>query len=310
MVQKFCTICGSALPEGMKFCESCGAAVESPVPSSPPSMSSPAPAMPVSPVPAGTLKGSPTPKIIAGIVIVLIILAVAAYIFVLPKMSGGSSSSSLPGSTGTPVTTSMTAVVTASTPMTSAITAAPTPTPDPFPNALLVKDGFPFGSGKVASEANVYRVWMNDSYQWHNDLDNNYYLEKAKSGNKFLFVFLNVYNKGDTRVWPPTSGNVKVYYNGVTYSPDQNHFLPDKSSDRKATAIEVKEVQYFSKLFGSEYVEDYGYSHGTQYAFLYPGKSNAIDGYVIFQVPTSLTPDKAYAQIEFNGNEAGVWKLG
>lgn len=311
MVQKFCTICGSALPEGMKFCESCGAAIESPVPPSPSAMSSPPPVIPGSSVPAGISKGSPLPKIIAGIVIVLIILAVAVYIFNQPALSGGSSSSILPGGAGIPVTTSVTAgVMTTAIPVTSAPTAAPTPTPDPFPNALLLKDGFPFGSGKVASEATVYRVWMNDSYQWHNDFDNHYYFENAKSGNKFLFVFLNVYNTGDTRVWAPTAGNVKVYYDGVAYSSDPNHFLPDKGSNQKAAAIEVKEVQYFSKMFGSEYVEDYGYSHGTQYAFLYPGKSNAIDGYLIFQVPKSLTPDKTYAQVEFNGNEVGVWKLG
>ena len=310
MGQKFCTICGAVLPEGVKFCESCGAVVEQIAPSSYPPVSSPAPAQPVLSVPAGTGKGSPLPKIIAGIVIVLVLLAGAAYIFVLPKLSGGTSPSALPGGTGAPVTTSSTVVVTIPAPVTVATTVAPTPTPDPFPNALLVKDGFPFGSGKVASEATVYRVWMNETYQWHNDMDNKYYPERAKSGNKFLFVFLNVFNKGDTRVWPPTAGNVKVHYDGQVYSSDPNHFIPDKSSDRKATAIEVKEVQYFSKLYGSEYVEDYGYSHGTQYAYLYPGKSNAIDGYLIFQVPASLTPDKAYAQVEFNGNEVGVWKLG
>ena len=312
MGQKFCTICGAVLPEGVKFCESCGAAVEPSPPSTFPSVSSLAPAIPVPPVPAGTLKGSPLPKIIAGIVIVLVLLAGAAYIFVLPKISGGSSPSALPGGTGAPVTTSMTTVVTASTPVTAAPTTVPTPTPDPFPNALLVKDGFPFGSDKVASEATVYRVWMNDTYQWHNDMDNRYYTEPRipNPGFKYLFVFLNVFNKGDTRVWPPTPGSVKVYYKGDVYSPDPIHFLPDKSSDRKATAIEVKEVQYFSKLFGSEYVEDYGYSHGTQYAYLYPGKSNAIDGYLIYRVPASLTLDKAYARVEFNGNDVGVWKLG
>lgn len=241
--------------------------------------------------------------------IILLILAVATYIFVLPKMSG-TSPAALPGGTGVPVTTSVNSAATVSTPATTAPTAIPTPTPDPYPNALLLKDGFPFGSGKVASEATIYRVWMNDTYAWHNDKDNRFYVEKAKPGNKFLFVFMNVFNKGDTRVWPPTSENVIVHYDGQVYSPDPTHYLPDKTSDQKATAVEVKEVQYFSKLFGSEYVEDYGYSHGNQLAYLYPGKSNAIDGYLIYQVPTSLTPDKAYAEVEFNGNEVGVWKLG
>jgi len=310
MGQKFCTICGAVLPEGVKFCESCGAAVEQIPPAYAPSPLPPAPFMAAPPPPGTKSKGKPTAKIIAGIVIVLVVLAVAAYIFVLPKMFGGFTPSTPIVGTGATVTTPITSVVTVTTHLTALITAAPTPTPDPFPNALQLKDGFPFGSGNIASEANVYRVWMNDSYQWHNDMDNKYYLETAKSGNKFLFVFLNVYNKGDTRVWPPTAGNVKVYYNGQAYSSDPNHFLPDKASDRKATAIEVKETEYFSKLFGSEYVEDYGYSHGTQYAYLYPGKSNAIDGYLIFQVPKSLTPDKAYAEIDFNGNEKGVWNLG
>ncbi len=189
-------------------------------------------------------------------------------------------------------------------------TAAPTPTPDQFPNALPLKEGFLFGEDKIASEGTVYRIWINETYLWHNDMDNKYYLQKPKPGNKYLFVFINVFNKGDTRIWPPTSGNIDVYYDGQKYSPDPTHYLPDKSSDRKATAIEVKEIQYFSKLFGTEYVEDFGYSHGSQLAYLYPGRSNAIDGYLVYEVPALLTPEKAYAEIVFNGNTVGVWKLG
>ncbi len=188
-------------------------------------------------------------------------------------------------------------------------TVAPTPTPDPFPNALPLKKGFLFGEGKIAREGTVYRIWMNETYFWHNDMDNKYYIQKPKPGYKYLFLFINVFIKGDIRVWPPTSGNINVYYNGQKYSADPTHYLPDKSSDRTATAIEVKEIQYFPKLFGTEYVEDFGYSHGTQLAYLYPGKSNAIDGYLVFEVPASLTPEKAYAEIAFNGNTAGVWKL-
>jgi hypothetical protein len=164
--------------------------------------------------------------------------------------------------------------------------------------------------GKIASEGTVYRVWINESYHWHNDMDNKYYLQEPEPGNKYLFVFINVFNKGDMNIWPPTSGEVVVHYNGQVYSPDPTHYLPDKSSNRKATAIEIQEIQYFSKLFGSEYVEDFGYSNGTELSYLYPGKSNAIDGYLIFEVPASLTPEKAYAEIEFNGYQVGVWKLG
>jgi len=308
MGQKFCIVCGAALSEGIKFCESCGTPVDPATPApaqQPPAPFIQEPVMPAaaSPPPPGRSGGIPV-KIIAGIVIVLVIAAVAVFV-VLPKMSSGSSGI-FPGPVSTTVPTT--------TPATVAVTAAPTtvipaPAPDPFPNALLLKDGFPFGEGKIASEGTVYRIWQNETYSWHNDMDNKYYLQKPKPGNKYLFVFINVFNKGDTRVWPPTSGNIVVHYNGQIYSADPTHYLPDKAEDRKATAIEVKEVQYFSKFFGSEYVEDFGYSHGMELAYLYPGKSNAIDGYLVFEVPASLTPEKAYAEIVFNGKDVGVWRL-
>jgi len=309
MGQKFCTVCGSELREGTQFCEACGTPVEqntpqmSPLPSVPciQETSAHPPVVTAPPVQAGRVPV----KLLAGIIIVLVIGALLVW-SVLPGMVSGSG----PGSTGvqTPAGTlspSFTTLVT-----TVPITTAPTPTPDPFPGALHLKEGLSFGAGRIESEGTVYRIWMNQTYHWHNDMDNKYYVQKPAPHNKYLFVFINVFNKGDTRVWPPTSGNIHVWYNGKKYSMDPTHYLPDKSSDRKATAIEVGEIQYFPKLFGTEYVEDFGYSHGAQLAYLYPGKSNAIDGYLVYEVPASLTPEKAYVEIVFNGNTTGVWNLG
>jgi len=299
MGNKFCTGCGAALPGNVKFCEQCGAPVDRDVSD---------PALPPTPVaaPAGTTPEpllKPPKKIpvalIAEFALILVIAAVIAA-FVLP------------GIPGDPARTSGPAVPAAATTAPAASPAATTrtPVPDPFPDALRVKDTFPFGSGEVASEGTVYRVWMNGTYQWHNDLDNRYYTQVPGTGNKYLFVFVNVYNNGTLRVWPPTSGLIRVYYDGRWYSTDPNHRLPGNTKNIKDNPIEIKEVQYFSKLHGSEYVEDYGFSHGDPLGFLYPGKSNAFDGYLIYEVPASLTPDKAYAQIAFNGHDVGVWRLG
>jgi len=30
----------------------------------------------------------------------------------------------------------------------------------------------------------------------------------------------------------------------------------------------------------------------------------------VYEVPFSLTPEKAYVEIVFNGNTTGIWKLG
>lgn len=140
-------------------------------------------------------------------------------------------------------------------------------------------------------------------------MDNRYYTQKPGVGNKYLFVFVQMMNLGDTRVWLPPAGSIVVHYDGRDYFQDYTHYKPDKSSDRKATAVEIKEVEYLHKLNGDEYVEDFGFSHGTELGYIYPGKSNAVDGYIIYEVPQSLSPETTYVTIRFNGEDYGVWRL-
>lgn len=230
-------------------------------------------------------------------VLVLFVIALVA--------AAGCAGTSAPAGTTTPPAT-----VPAATIVTTVTTApAPSATPDPYPQALAPGTLFPFGSGKVASEGTVYRSWINDTYQWHNDLDNRYYTEKAAAGYKYLFVFIHMTNIGETRVWYPKSGTIAVHYDGKTFTPDPSHFLPDRAEDDEDDPIEVKEIQFFQKLNGDEYVEDFGYSHGTTSDFLYPGESNSLDGYIIYMVPASLVPERTYVVIPFNGQDTGTWRL-
>jgi hypothetical protein len=315
MGHKFCIFCGAALPEGAHFCAGCGEPVEQDVAGqdaaaspdimeaiqAPPSVE---PEGAPAPVPVAVTAPKFPAKVNAGILIVLIIAAAAIFV-VLPMLSGSTDvpagQKSTVQTTAVPVTTIPPA---ATTPVVSN-----TPMENTFPNALALKQKFPFGSGDLASEGTVYRYWMNDTYQWHNDKNNRYYVEKPQEGYKFLAIFVDVVNMGNTRVWPPTAENIHLIYDGEEYALDPDHYLPDKSVNIKATPIEIREIQYISKLTGSEYVEDYGYSHGSKLSYLYPGVSNAIDGYVIYEVPKSLTPDKTFVKIEFNAQDVGVWKL-
>ena len=188
---------------------------------------------------------------------------------------------------------------------------APTPAPDPYPQALSLGQSFPFGNGSVASKATVYRYWMNETYHWLDNFDRHYYTspDPPEPGYKYLFIFVRMENTGTTRVWYPPGENIAVHFDGKTYLPDPAHHLPDKATDEKDAPILIREVQFFQKQDHSEYVEDFGYSHGTNPDFLYPGASNALDGYIIYQVPDSLTADTAYVDIPFNGQDRGVWKL-
>ena len=199
-------------------------------------------------------------------------------------------------------------VATTSLPAVTAITNIPTQNPDPFPGALSLKQPFSFGTGKIASQATTYRYWINDTYEWRDmNRDNNYYAREPDAGDKYLFVFVQMENLGDTRVWFPPADDIMVHYNGATYYEDPGHYKPENPGDEP---IQVKEVQSFQKLDGDGYVEDFGFSHDQELAYLYPGASNAIDGYIIYEVPQSLTPEKTYVDITFNGLDRGIWKLG
>ena len=291
-----CTNCGEKLTEGNRFCEHCGTPVDPTLPSQKSgSISYP-------PSSAGGGRKIPV-TMIAGIVILLIIVAAAALVL-FPAISGGFP----PGFSGTtPVPTPVQPPV--AQPVITVETIVPTPTPDPFPGAFRLGEKMPFGSEEVASEGTVYRFWINDTYQWHNDMDNRYYLQEPSAGYKYLFVFVYMENVGSTRVWLPHAGTVSVYYDGTTYYQDSEHYKPDKATDRDATAIEVREIQYFHKMNGDEYVEDFGFSHGAELGYIYPGKSNAVDGYIIYEIPSSLTPEKTYVSIAFNGKDHGTWRL-
>jgi hypothetical protein len=311
MGQKFCTSCGAALSENLKFCGSCGSPVLAEVMAPgvpvvmPEGQATGAPPLPLPP--PGGRKGTAV-TILAAMIVILFVAAVVFQV-ILPNLPATGSSPAAPKG---PVTTAETpaTVMTGSPALPESTAPAPAQKPDPFPEALRLKDRLPFGSGSIASEATVYRYWINDTYEWHNDNDNRYYVEKPRAGNKFLFVFVHLQNNGDYRVWFPPAANIVVSYNGATYTEDKSHYKPDKASDEEATPIEVREVMYFQKLNGDEYAEDFGFSHGTELAYLYPGTSNAVDGYIVYQVPRSLTPEETYVRISFNAQDHGVWKLG
>jgi hypothetical protein len=248
-------------------------------------------------------KKSPPAKITLAIIgaIVIVVIIAGVYFVLLPKLSGITGSADQ-----TPLPTM---TLSPTTPLPTTATMVQTPPPDPFPDALPLKKWFPFNEGKTKSEGTVYRYWINETYQWHNDADNKWYTQKPKRGNKYLFVFAAVVNRGDTPFPYPKSSSIFVHYNGSKYTLDTEHYLPNKAVNPDATPIEVGEIQFQSDVFNMEYVEDYGYSHGATANMVYPEEGNAVDGYIIYEVPASLTPDKTYVEIVFNGHEKAVWKL-
>jgi len=91
----FCTTCGKEVAPGKKFCEFCGTPLEQPV-ASPVVPAPPPPAMPAAPVspqtaPVKPSGGSGKTMMVAGIVVVLVLVA-GIYFIGLPIISGSSGS--------------------------------------------------------------------------------------------------------------------------------------------------------------------------------------------------------------------------
>jgi hypothetical protein len=210
--------------------------------------------------------------------------------------------------TPVPVTTPPTPEPTVTTVVTTAV---PTTEPDLYPNALKLQEGFNYSSGNTASVGTVYRYWINDTYQLFDPKETRYVTSYPAPGNKYLIIFINTVNRGTARNLPVKSSNVMVHFNGMTFFPDPTHALPmtTENVDSPPVIIRIGEIEFLHKFYGSEYVEDFGYSHGMEQAYLTPGESNAIDGYIIYEVPASLIPEKTYVEIAFNTQEAAVWKL-
>lgn len=197
-------------------------------------------------------------------------------------------------------------------PTTIPVTTTVTPVMSQYPEALALKAMFPYaGDTPRKSEATVYRFWSNNTYSWYNPAENAYETNVAPSGKKYLFIFVTIVDSGTERIPIPSQNNIYVEYNGEMIPRDPTHPLPTKNTDSSPKVSRVAEIEFYKKLFGnSEYVEDFGYSHGMKLDFVNPGESNAVDGYIIFEVPEELTPEKAYVRIMSPGISTAIWKLG
>jgi hypothetical protein len=216
-----------------------------------------------------------------------------------------------------PPTAPTTMPVTPSPPLTTPlvtvqVTIVEPPQPAPTLNALPLRGISVYGNQTSwATEATVYRVWINDTYQVFDPRETRYVTQAAPEGTKYLVLFVSMVNTGIARAPIVSSDLIYILYDNAVYSRDPAHSLPTKMEDTPANIIRIGEIEFSHKLHGnSEYTEDFGYSHGQKLGFIDPGMSNAVDGYIVYKVPVSLTPDQAYARIMFPGFNESIWKLG
>ena len=169
--------------------------------------------------------------------------------------------------------------------------ASPAQTPqqnlNPFPDALSLKEKFAYGDEKDGRIMAVDDAYIEDSY-WYHSVAHGYDWEfLPDEGNKLVFIELWAKHNGTSReLGVPLPGNVNIWYNDKFYS----------SLEERDGAIAQITKPYNTP---DDY---YGGSIGRY------GKQ---EGVLIYEVPKSLTLDKAYIQVNLgNMYAAPAWKLG
>jgi hypothetical protein len=198
-------------------------------------------------------------------------------------------------------TTSPTKVVATTTP-------APALTAAAYPDALSVGQYATFGSGTKEGKATIYRYSVNPTYNWTeptfnsphdqlaasepNGIQRGYITEKPKDKNTFLFVYVRVIDTGTKAIYVPSPSQFVVINGGTAYN-----YTSVRSSG--VVIDNVFENQYDFQLGADGIIGN-----------IQPGDSNAAAGYLIYEVPASISPQDTYVVANIDYQTQAVWKLG
>ena len=181
------------------------------------------------------------------------------------------------------------------------------------PGPLALGEVYRYNSAGDTIEASVYRYRYLDRYSWWDPNYGKFYpvLPENQTG-RFLVIFLSLVNTGRRPQWIPSADSISVY------SPTGMNY----------THLPYRNASYYNEFenetFGDEYPwvrelgandRDYQYIRtiGFQGAgggdFLRPGVSNAIRGYLMYEVPGDLTPENTTVYIWFQNLTVASWNL-
>jgi hypothetical protein len=214
----------------------------------------------------------------------LLLLVAALFVTVLLAGCSGSAPPPVPE---TPAVTTEPA-----TPPSPDTTFAPlvTAVPELFPGALSLGIPYQYGREDIAMDVTVYKVKVMDEYDWWSPKWGRYWNTTPKKGNQFLFALVRFIDRGTARALMPMT------HTFVLRSGDGSYVeTTDRDNSLWVKGIEVKQYQY--------YYEDTG-------GWIDPGESNKVEGFILYEVPESVTPQNSYISVIFTGKASAVWKLG
>ncbi len=226
-------------------------------------------------------------------------------------------------------------------------TLAPAATPPtnpavPVKNALDMGESYWYGDNSRPCLATVYNTTTLPFY-FYWDMDWNRFVQVApvQTGDVFLVVFIRIEDTGTMRAIVPSADSFIVSYNGQNYTHNvyfDTSVLDQNEIDYYTANFNLLPYQWIREIgqqkrdyafltgynvFGQNTTVISNVSAGTtipptgpdtngQGYFITPGRSNAIDGYLIYEVPASAATDlkDTYVQVSFNSFSPTAWRLG
>jgi hypothetical protein len=190
----------------------------------------------------------------------------------------------------------------------STATIVPAPAVTAYPGALALGQYATFGSEGRQAKATVYKYEMRQNYNWTaptfsspgsqsaasrpNEVQRGYTTQKPKSGNTFLFIYVSLVNTGTSAIYAPSASQFVVSSNGTIYT---------------YTSVQGSDV-VIDTVPGTQY--DYQIGRGGLVGYIQPGESNKADGYLIYDVPASISLKEAYVLVNLDYQNRAVWRLG
>lgn len=199
------------------------------------------------------------------------------------------------------------AATTAATPATQTVTPAATTRENPYPNATALVTTVPFGTGDMTGTMTVTKYYIRPAYNWTspswrsareqatyapgNEVQTGYNTEKPADGNTFIIVYVRFACTGDKAVYAPSPQQIAIVADGKAY---QYHPVSDSGV-------------VIDGITGTQY--DYLVGKGGTGGYVQPGASNVVEGYLIYEIPAGVPPERIFVLANPDYKTNAEWKL-
>jgi phosphate transport system permease protein len=217
----------------------------------------------------------------------------------------------------------------------------------PVKDALSLGESYHYGDATRTCSATVYDYTVLPFYFWWFIDYNRFVQQIPHTGNSYLVVFIRIEDTGTNSALVPSAEKIQISNNGKTYSHEpyfNTSVLSSYQIDYYSDHYEQLPYQWVREIGQDK--RDYAFltrynifggwnfvsnpivketatvstitstgsssSNNGKGFFIKPGPGNAIDGYLVFEVPDSVVKqdiDKTYVDISFNANSGTRWRL-